>query len=1090
MTADGVDVSGTAEAWVPDPDQRAVLDSGDPALLVLGGPGTGRTDTALHLIASDVARGAVDAASCLVLSPTRRSAGVLRDRLSDLLLATVDRPLVRTPSSLAFALLRRHAALSGEPLPRLLSGAEQDVVLTELLEGHRSSGAGGTGTPGPSWPAAVLPALGTRAFRDELRDLLMRAVEQGLEAADLRRLGAEHAEPAWVAAADVMDEYDQVMALSAPGAHDAAWVVARAADLLESDPGTRATLAREVGLVVVDDAQELTAPAARMVRSLAESGARVVLLGDADVTVQAFRGADPGRFVRLADDLGARRLLLTHAHRQAGPAADAAELVRARIGAVHGTAHRSRRRPADGNPDTTLDVHVLAGAAQEGRFVAQALRRAHLREGVPWSDMAVIVRSARAAAALQRALTAGGVPHTETTRVTPLRDEPAARGLLDALEAVLALASPSGPDPLPGEPVPAPVTAGTRVGEALAGAVLTGPLCGADPVVLRGVRRAVRRDAAAVGSVGGGAEGTDPLARALEAAVAGTLDADRSEPALAPVHALADVLRAGIAAVGAPGATAEDVLWAIWDGGSLPGRWRAEALAGGAAGARADRALDAVLALMGSATAFTDRWPGSGPRAFLEHVLDQEVAADSLAGGAPRTDHVEVMTPQSAAGREWHTVVVAGLQEGVWPDLRLRGSLLGSERLSELLRGRAAAGDRSRAEQVRGVRHDETRQFHLALTRARRRVLLTAVLDETESPSPFLELLAPPGEDGGAGSGGEDWTLSRPGPDLTLRGVVGELRRTVVRAGQAGDHAARDEAARLLAVLAAAQVPGADPLGWAGSREDSSPGPVIPPGGRVRLSPSKVEGLQSCSLRWFLTTRGGETPGAFSAVRGTLVHDICSEHPDAPVEELHAELERRWVEAGLGDAWHTRREYERTRTMLTRFADYRRLAADEGWALADVERDVRLTLDLPPGEGAGRGPATAEITGRADRVETRDGAVRIVDLKTGKGAGSAESVRTHPQLGLYQVAVAEGAFPEGTRPGGGELVVLGSTNARLKTVSQEPLPPGEDTWAHALVREAAVRASGARFPATPGSECRTCPVRSSCPVEDPEIPPS
>ena len=66
---------------------------------------------------------------------------------------------------------------------------------------------------------------------------------------------------------------------------------------------------------------------------------------------------------------------------------------------------------------------------------------------------------------------------------------------------------------------------------------------------------------------------------------------------------------------------------------------------------------------------------------FVEHVLGQDVPGDTLLVGGQAGPQVSLVTPQTGAGREWRLVVVAGVQEGVWPDLRLRGSILGSEDL-------------------------------------------------------------------------------------------------------------------------------------------------------------------------------------------------------------------------------------------------------------------------------------------------------------------------------------------------------------------------------------------------------------------------
>ncbi len=187
-----------------DPTQRLVVEhrSGQGPLVVLGAPGTGKTTVLVESVVARVDRDGVDPARVLVLGPTRRAAAALRDRVTGTLARTVTEPLARTPHSFAFALLRRAAVLSGDPPPRLISGPEQDRILADLLAGH-AEGAGRR----PDWPASVAPALGLRGFRDELRDLMMRALERGLTPEDLSQLGKETDRPEWVAAAQVMDEY-------------------------------------------------------------------------------------------------------------------------------------------------------------------------------------------------------------------------------------------------------------------------------------------------------------------------------------------------------------------------------------------------------------------------------------------------------------------------------------------------------------------------------------------------------------------------------------------------------------------------------------------------------------------------------------------------------------------------------------------------------------------------------------------------------------------------------------------------------------------------------------------------------------------
>ncbi|RMI00313.1 3'-5' exonuclease, partial [Cellulomonas triticagri] len=229
------------------------------------------------------------------------------------------------------------------------------------------------------------------------------------------------------------------------------------------------------------------------------------------------------------------------------------------------------------------------------------------------------------------------------------------------------------------------------------------------------------------------------------------------------------VLAEGREAAREPGADAQTVLWAVWDASGLAEPWRRSALAGGPGGARADRDLDAVLALFRAAETFVDRMPQARAAAFLEWVEAQELPSDTIAARA-RRDAVQVLTPAGAAGREWDVVVVAGVQEGVWPDLRLRDSLLGSQALVDLLAGRSASSAAEAGQAARAaVLADELRSFHVAVSRARRALLVTAVSDEDDQPSPFLDLVEPCDEDD------DPRRTSAPAP-LDLRGLVAQLR--------------------------------------------------------------------------------------------------------------------------------------------------------------------------------------------------------------------------------------------------------------------------------------------------------------------------
>jgi superfamily I DNA/RNA helicase len=1104
-----------ALADVPAPvrlgaDQRAVVDrlvaGTDRALLALGAAGAGKTLLAVEAVAALLGededalfpspdRPAPD--EVLVLAASRRAAAELRDRIGSRVRRTTGQAMVRTAASAAFAVLRARATLLGEPPPALISGPEQDLALAELLAGH----AAGEGVP-LRWSAGVPEeALTLRSFRGELRDLIMRASERGLAPEDLALLGERYRRPEWVSAAVLYQEYLDVTTLRSGtpdvGArHDPAVVVEEAAEALRAwDAELPGHPRPRWSVVVVDDYQEATEATARLLRVLQDDGARLLLLADPDAAVQTFRGATPalvGRADVTGDgpgELGATRLLLDGVRRH-GPAVRAvAARVAERVAVVGGAAHRRAlpvlavpavpqllREEAGGvgvpvarDRDVPTDVvraAVLPSAAQEAAWVAHALRRAHLEDGTPWDRMAVIARSGAQVTALRRSLGAAEVPVAVVGSDVPLRDEPAVRPLLDALRCAL------GPD-----------AGGAALDAGLAARLCCSPLGGLDAVSLRRLRRTLRAEEVA----GGGGRPSDEL---LVEVLATPSAAAVLPPALRRgVGRLATVLAEGRAAAAAPGADAQTVLWALWDASGLAEPWRRSALAGGPGGARADRDLDAVLALFRAAETFVDRMPQARAAAFLEWVEAQELPSDTIAARA-RRDAVSVLTPAGAAGREWDVVAVAGVQEGVWPDLRLRDSLLGSQALVDVLAGRggprhadAAAQAHAQAQAGAAARAavlaDELRSFHVAVSRARRVLLVTAVSDEDDQPSPFLDLVEPNDEDD------DPRRTSSPAP-LDLRGLVAQLRSRVEHTARLG--APDPSAAGVLARLAREGVPGADPAEWHGLAEPSTDEPLWGPGQRVPVSPSRVETAGTCTLRWALEAAGGTAPSSARQSLGTLVHALAQAYPRGGREELLAELERRWPELGLGHGWPATLERRRAEAMVDRLADY---LAKAGEPLA-IEARFELELDR------------AVVRGSLDRVERAGAAgeggesgssdevpVRVVDLKTGRSAPSAQEATTNPQLGAYQLAVDAGAvegLPPGARSAGAQLVFVSDVNkAKAALREQPPLgpeSPDAPSWARTHIEEVAGRMAAAAFPATVNAMCDRCPVRRSCPLRD------
>ncbi|MDQ1657338.1 MAG: hypothetical protein QOD41_2421, partial [Cryptosporangiaceae bacterium] len=685
--------------------------------------------------------------------------------------------------------------------------------------------------------------------------------------------------------------------------------------------------------------------------------------------------------------------------------------------------------------------HLLPTPSQEAAYVAHRLREAHLRDGVPWSRMAVIVRStAQYLSLLRRAMVHAGVPVEVAGEELPLVEQP---GVLPLLLVMRCALRPSTLD------------------EEAAVALLTSALGGADALGLRRLRQELRR----VASVAGDQRSSGLLlvgALADPAEWAGVGLSSANERWAGPAVRVAGLIEAAREAAEAAESTLEDVLWAVWRRTGLAEKWQQSSADGGVKGAAADRDLDAVVALFEAAARFTDRLPGAGPEIFLDQVYGQHIAADTLAPAGEHAESVRVLTAHASKGLEWDLVVVAGVQEGLWPDLRLRGSVLGSEDLVDL----AAARHTGPAGQLGQLLDEERRLFYVAVTRARRQLVVTAVRgDEGDQPSRFLDELCPPEDD--------ERPLTPVPRTLTLAGLVAELRGVVLDPDQ--PEVRRRAAARQLAELAAERVPGADPLHWWGLLPLSDERPLREPDEDVKVSPSKVEQFGRCALRWLLEGAGGAGPPGESQNIGTLVHEVATTAADDPeLTQLAKRLDENWASLDLGSAWYATKQRDRALDMVRKLADW--LAANPRRLIA-VEREFGVRV--------GR----AFLRGRVDRLEAdASGRLVVVDLKTGVNAPPSGELAEHPQLGVYQLAVEQGAFEEGAESGGASLVHLGTKTKDFKEQQQPPLTQSEDPgWAERLVLDTAEGMAGSAFAAVEHQHCRTCPVSGSCPIQSRQV---
>ncbi|MDG5805443.1 ATP-dependent DNA helicase [Streptomyces ossamyceticus] len=1121
-----------------DAEQAAVVDHETGPMLVLAGPGTGKTTTLVESVAARIARG-TDPERVLVLTFSRKAAVELRDRMA-LRMGAARAPRATTFHSFCYALVRAHqdSDLFVEPL-RLLSGPEQDVAVRELLAGQPDLER--LGLAHVRWPDELRACLTTRGFADEVRAVLARSRELGLAPADLRAFADRIGRPDWRAASAFLAEYLDVLDLR--GVLDYAELVHRAV-LLAGRPGVAEQLAGRYDAVYVDEYQDTDPAQVRLLRALAGGGRTLVALGDPDQSIYTFRGADvngildfPAAFPR-ADGRPAPVAVLRTSRRSGADLLAATRLLTqrmplTRLPAEKVRAHRELRPVRDGG---RVEVYTYPTPGTELDNIADVLRRAHLEDGVPWGEMAVLVRAgARTIPSMRRALTAAGVPLEIDGDDLPLRHEPAVQPLLTALRAVARaelggtgstaaqrLAEPEegarveesekaegdgrakaeredraeeseeetgtvgapeadhepdgGPAAESGEPSGDPEPATCWLDTETALTLLASPLAGMDTADLRRLGRALREEERA---------GGNPVPPPSDELLARALAEPERLVAHDPVYArgaqrLGALLRKARERL-AGGGTAEEALWDLWDGTPWPRRLERAARRGGAAGRNADRDLDAVCALFATAARAEERTGGLGAFNFLAEIEAEDIAADTLTGRAVRPDAVRLMTAHRSKGLQWRLVVVAGVQEGLWPDLRRRGSLLEADRI----------GRDGLAEPLTpgALLAEERRLFYVATTRARERLVVTAVkapADDGDQPSRFLAELGVEPKD----------VTGRPRRPLSVAALVAELRATTV--DPRVSDALREAAARRLARLAALSdedgrplVPSAHPYRWWGMFEPTeSKVPLRSRDQPVVLSGSALDQLaNTCALQWFLGREvKADAPATAAQGFGNVVHvladEVASGRTPADLDVLMERLDSVWNALAFDAPWKSDQEKQHARVALERFltwhVDSNGLRA--GRTPVASEQDFDVTLEA--------GDYEVRIRGSMDRVETdTEGRAYVVDFKTGKQAPTAAEVERHPQLAVYQLAVREGAVDEpfgGARPepGGAELVQL--RQGAAKKNGGETLPkvqaqgPLEGDWVGGLLANAAGKVLDERFSPTAGQHCAHCAFRASC----------
>lgn len=986
--------------------QKQVISHRGSPLLVLGAAGSGKTTTLISAITKRISEGA-DPNTILAITYGRHSASWLRDQIAAANPAnhTVNEPIARTFHSIAFLILNDQLATDSSDSKKyiLLSGAEQDAQIRQLLALDAQNPAA------TSWPAELIPALTTRGFAKELRDFIGRATERGSSPAELIKYASKYDQKYWPAICDFWKKYRDAMALrDGTTTHslnriDPSEIIIAAAEKLESNPALLEHYRKLFQIIYVDEFQESDRAQRRLLQLL--SGQELVVFADPASAVGRFRGADPDN---LPTDL-----------EQSGITNKITLLTKYR------------------NVKEQL-VAKLSSASDEANYIAHQFRSAHLRQGVAWSQMAVILRSPGAqVGALQRSFAMNGIPVEINAAAISLAENLAIKPIITLAQIAL------GQIKL--------ISANWDQIEEL----LQSEFAGADAISIRQMRIALTK----------AQKGSEPKSSTeliLDALTAPTVDLPWEQ--LVSLKRINDLLKEAKKVL-SKSKDISDLLWAIWSNGKnyegnfISEIWQQSAISGGNKGAIADQNLDAVIALFEVARRFSERLPGANPGLFIDQLLGEKILSDSITASAQRNEVVQVMTVHSAKGLQWQYVALAGMQEGSWPNLKQRGSLLGSERLVEIFRHGISNPAQLEAISASGLVEDEMRLLNVASSRATEKLIITAIAQEDNQPSRYFEKF----------SGGEV-EITQSSRAITQPALVAALRRL---AATAANQSEKTFASRALKTLSANGVRAADTKNWIGITPISTDLPVVTKAEQLRISPSSLESFTECGVKWLLEQSGGRDADSTAQVLGTAIHVIAAqlmEQPALTIFELEEKLKGAWSLIDMNKGWIKDYEYRRAAAMLKKFYTWNLKNKN---TLVGVEERFEFKL------------GSAIVSGSIDRVElTAENKYYIVDLKTGSTAISYGKAKANKQLQSYQLAVVNDGFKnklEHQDVAGAELIFVGEEKA--KEAKPRPQDVVDTKAVTDELTQIAIGMSDKSFVATINDRCRTCAVKSSCPIQ-------
>lgn len=1000
-----------------DEAQQAAVSTSLGHHLLLGAAGSGRTTTALTAVRIAVDNFAKD--KVWVITASRTAAQVIKEKLVEQDAAST--PKVMTVSALAYAMLRAQliSQSSGELDLTMLTGPQQEARIRKLLLKHEFN-----------WPERLKGAVSTKVFVSDLRRYL--DISQSVD--------AQHPDQD---INNVLNRFVSLLVADSEQSNETTYTQANlaAADLL-ANGDFKHQLLFSPRAVVVDDLHDFDPSQLRLLIQLIKNAKYSFVTSNSDLAVLGFRGVGIEITKKFRDEIEPKTHLLKTVHRYGTKIGELAadflpNLVAPDLNEVEVSAIRKPNFAATSNG--VVEFEVSASSSIRDALIVDRIMRARVEQSFDFHNIAIVGRSFSSLSNLRRVLAEAAIPVEFAPDNVALAIDPAVIQLIDALKLATADLNQASTEQL------------IRFAHS--------DIVGMNASQLRFTAQQLR-------SLSQFGAPEHVVAAAIKQP--SLLSQLPQDPRLQPARRAAVILH-GIRAKVQESRSIGEVLWSVWQAKldprlainygydlsllwqNWPTRLAATAKQISAAGRKADRDLDAVLALFDAADRADRNYQGQfSVTDFITELTEQDAASEVLIQRAKTG--VAVLTAHRARGREWQLVIVVDLQEGIWPAANVRESII-LPRDSSQQRLRLA---------------EERRLAAAAVTSASESVVISIIdskVDQGTAPSSLLVNYELP-----------EVVTAAPPSRLTVRGLIAQLRAAAIDAESSSElQAAAISRLGFLASQSDPRFSPANPASWWFLPEQTySDHSITDPSKPIKVSGSMLESITRCPTQWFFERKLGikDQPVA-NTVIGLAIHavaeQIIAQNLDLPA--AISELTKLWPTQVFEADWQSQVQFAEATNMVR---------ALHGWLTENQSEIVGTEVSFE----VLHADLGVILVGKIDLLQRSPSKeLEITDFKTGAQKPTKADLAQSAQLGTYQLAaqIDPKLNPDGL-PVSAKLVQVRLRNAKGNVVEQPAPDLADANWLAEQITTAKARLEQEDLPARPGNHCRNCKVRSVCPA--------